>query len=47
MARLELRELLEERFDRTSEICRPNERVPVHAIYPPAGYSELFLRFVQ
>jgi hypothetical protein len=45
MARLELRVLLEELFDRTSGIRPIAGKVPVNAIYPAAGYSELFLRF--
>jgi cytochrome P450 len=46
MARLELRVLLEELFDRTSGILPVEGKVPVNAIYPAAGYSELLLRFV-
>jgi cytochrome P450 len=46
MARLELRVLLEELFDRTSSILPVEGKTPLHAIYPAAGYSELFMRFV-
>lgn len=46
MARLELRVLLEELFDRTSSIVPVEGKLPLNAIYPAAGYSELFLRFV-
>lgn len=45
MARLELRILLEELFDRTSRILPVRDKPQLNAIYPAAGYSELFLRF--
>ena len=46
MARMELRVLLEELFGRTSRILPVEGKSPLNAIYPAAGYSELFILLV-
>jgi cytochrome P450 len=47
MSRLELRVLLEELFRRTSRILPAPGRPALNAIYPAAGYTELFVRLVD
>lgn len=44
MSRLELRVLLEELFDRTSRILPVANKPACNAIYPAAGYSEVYVR---
>jgi cytochrome P450 len=47
MSRLELRVLLEELFRRTSWIHPVEEKPACNAVYPAAGYSEVFVRLAE